>query len=156
MGSGSSTVVVGAIWRWARLFTGRCLTRRWTLVRIRSTTSAAWAEKTPRLWERTGSEFLKTDVCSQWMLRPKDRRRDLRRRLLRRRRFAGLVAGCALLSNAGCYEYRPYETAGPQLGDRVALELSDQGRASLGSVLGPGVLQIEGALLEATPQQYVL
>jgi hypothetical protein len=78
------------------------------------------------------------------------------RRLDRRRRVAGALAGGVMLLNVGCYTYQPYIESGPQPGQHVSLELSDQGRAALGPQLGPGVLTVEGMLRGTQGGQYVL
>lgn len=75
---------------------------------------------------------------------------------LQRRRFAGVASGCALLLNIGCYTYHPLNGVAPQPGERVSLQLTDQGRVALGDQLGPGVLVVEGTLQSMENGQYVL
>ena len=77
-------------------------------------------------------------------------------RSVRRRRAAGLLLGAVMLCNTGCYTYQPLVDTKPQAGQRVSLELTDQGRAALGEQLGPGVVSVEGTLQEVQSDQYVL
>lgn len=72
------------------------------------------------------------------------------------RRTAGTMLGGVMLLNVGCYTYQPFVQGGPQPGQRVALELTDQGRAALGDQLGPGVLSVEGTLQGMQSDQYVV
>jgi hypothetical protein len=71
-------------------------------------------------------------------------------------RTPAALAGSVMLFNVGCYTYRPMVESGPQPGQRVSLELSDQGRAALGDQLGPGVVTVEGTLQGIQGGQYVL
>ena len=72
------------------------------------------------------------------------------------RRTAGVLVGGTMLLNVGCYTYEPFVQGGPQPGQRVALELTDQGRAALGEQLGTGVLSVEGTLQGVQGDQYVV
>lgn len=58
----------------------------------------------------------------------------------------GVVLG-VMPAALGCYQYSPLDTStGVQAGEHVAVEISDRGRAELGSRLGPGVQRLEGTL----------
>jgi hypothetical protein len=72
------------------------------------------------------------------------------------RRFAGGILGLVMLANVGCYAYEPIVGSQPAAGERVALELTDQGRTQVAEQVGPGVLRIEGMLQQVTGEQYVL
>jgi hypothetical protein len=61
-----------------------------------------------------------------------------------------LVAACA------CYEYRPLETAGPVVGEPVALQITDRGRVQLSERFGPGLSEIRGRLVSNADNQYVV
>lgn len=55
----------------------------------------------------------------------------------------------------GCYTYVPVEApVSPPVGERVAFEITDQGRASLADRLGPGVLRVDGTLTRADSSEY--
>lgn len=57
----------------------------------------------------------------------------------------------------GCYSYVPVDTAaGAPVGERLAFDITDQGRAALADRLGPGVLQVEGSLREFDANSYVM
>lgn len=57
----------------------------------------------------------------------------------------------------GCYQYVPIATpAEPPVGERVAFEITDRGRAELSERLGAGVVQVEGSLTTADSARYVM
>jgi len=64
------------------------------------------------------------------------------------RRLAVVVVACLLFTNTACYTYRPTLSAAPQAGERVAIDITDRGRVSLGDQLGSGVSRIEGLVNE--------
>lgn len=70
------------------------------------------------------------------------------RRAGARRRLTGVAAALALATNTACYTYAPLATVTPAAGQHLALELSDQGRVAVSERLGPGVVRVEGRLLE--------
>jgi hypothetical protein len=69
-------------------------------------------------------------------------------------RIAGCVA--AGLSAVGCYTLQPTPAAAPMLGERIAFDLNDAGRAALGGSMGPEIGQIEGRLMQKDSSQYVV
>jgi hypothetical protein len=66
----------------------------------------------------------------------------------------GLLALTA--AQTGCYIYAAPTTAAPTAGSRLAFTLTDRGRAALANQLGPGVLRLEGALIENSGDSYVI
>lgn len=73
-----------------------------------------------------------------------------------RRRRAGLVLAAVSLLNSACYTYTPMLTVSPQPGQKVAIDISDQGRVRMGDQLGASVSRLEGTLNEVTPDAYML
>jgi hypothetical protein len=68
-----------------------------------------------------------------------------------------VVVMATLWGSQACYTYVPVDlTASPSVGERVALEISDQGRVGLSERLGPGVLRIEGTLTRTQEQEVSL
>jgi hypothetical protein len=65
-----------------------------------------------------------------------------------RQRQTSFVAGCLLLS-AACYTYRPLTAPSPPAGTRVDVELTDEGRRSLASQVGPETEHVEGTVVRA-------
>lgn len=57
---------------------------------------------------------------------------------------------------AGCYTLQPARGVTPELGTRVAFDVNDAGRLTLGGSMGPEIDQVEGKLLERTADEYVL
>jgi hypothetical protein len=57
---------------------------------------------------------------------------------------------------AGCYSYTPIATLQPAPGTNLSLVLSDEGRMQTAHQVGPYALRVEGALVQATPADYVL
>lgn len=70
---------------------------------------------------------------------------------MRGRRVLALLGAMAV---SACYVNTPVDTSVRPLapGDRVALDISDQGRVGLGERFGPGVTQIEGRIKAANDQ----
>lgn len=79
-------------------------------------------------------------------------RRVTRRSVARRR---GIAAVCALGLAQGCYTTVPSTTA-PRPGSPLAITLTDRGRVELADRLGPGVVQIDGLLVDDTGSEYVI
>lgn len=67
--------------------------------------------------------------------------------------FLGIAALSTLLS--GCYALYPVRTT-PQTGSRIAFDVNDVGRVALGTSVGNEIAQIEGRLIERTPEEYLL
>ena len=61
------------------------------------------------------------------------------------------VGGLGLV---GCYTLRPTRGATPQVGEIVAFDVNDNGRAALGGSMGPEIGQIEGRLLAHDTAEY--
>ena len=60
------------------------------------------------------------------------------------------IALCTvLLAGTACYRYVPTEGTIPQSGERVRVELTDQGSAEMARLLGPGPVAIAGRVLAA-------
>jgi hypothetical protein len=69
-------------------------------------------------------------------------------------RIAGLVGvGVTLV---GCYTLQPARGVAPQIGQKIAFDVNDVGRAALGGSMGPEIDQIEGRLLQRDTTQYVV
>lgn len=62
----------------------------------------------------------------------------------------------AVVAAQGCYTYVPVETTTPPVGERLAFELTDEGRAALAERLGPGVVRVEGNVIAADSDRYVM
>jgi hypothetical protein len=69
-------------------------------------------------------------------------------------RVAGVAVGLATL--VGCYTLQPTRGASPQIGEKVAFDVNDNGRAALGGSMGPEIGQIEGRLVEKDTAQYLV
>jgi len=67
-----------------------------------------------------------------------------------------VFASLCLSVLAGCYSLQPARTAVPQQGTRVAFDVNDAGRLALGGSMGPEIDQVEGNLLEAESDGYLL
>ena len=65
-----------------------------------------------------------------------------------------LVAGAALL--AGCYTLKPTGGVAPDVGSRVAFDVTDSGRIALGGSMGPEIAQVEGQLVERDSAGYLV
>jgi len=72
--------------------------------------------------------------------------------------FRRLVVALGVVPAAlGCYTYSPLDTStGVQAGERVAVEISDRGRAELSERLGSGVLRLEGTLTRTDSADLVM
>jgi hypothetical protein len=57
---------------------------------------------------------------------------------------------------AGCYSYIPIATLEPAPGTNVSLVLSDEGRLQSYRQIGPYAVRGEGALVQATPDDFTL
>lgn len=64
------------------------------------------------------------------------------------RRLAVVVVGCIVLTNTACYTYGASPSVAPQAGERVAVDITDHGRLTLGDQLGKGVARVEGLVNE--------
>lgn len=60
------------------------------------------------------------------------------------------------LNLVGCYTLQPNRGGAPVIGERVAFDVNDTGRAALGGSMGPEIGQIEGRLLQRDTAQYVV
>jgi len=56
----------------------------------------------------------------------------------------------------GCYTLQPTRGVSPVVGEQVAFDVNDVGRAALGGSMGPEIGQIEGRLLQRDTTQYVV
>jgi hypothetical protein len=70
-----------------------------------------------------------------------------------RRTFLTAVGGILV---AGCYTLQPVTGATPEVGARVAFDLTDAGRMALGGSMGPEIAQIEGRLVEKDNGGYLV
>jgi hypothetical protein len=78
-----------------------------------------------------------------------------RRRSFRRPRITGALTLIMLATQSGCYTYAP--AAGELApGAGVAYTLTDRGRVAVTDRVGPGVLRVEGTLVQNTGSEYVL
>src|SRR2546429_8788466 len=68
-------------------------------------------------------------------------------------RFIPLIV-CGLL--AGCYFYEPLRTTEPQVGTRVAAELTGYGADTLARYVGPSVMSVRGYVVSAENTNVVL
>lgn len=66
-----------------------------------------------------------------------------------------LVACCGALL-AGCYVYRPASTVVPDVGTRVAAQLTGTASDTLARFVGPGVTTVRGDIVDATDTDVVL
>jgi hypothetical protein len=67
---------------------------------------------------------------------------------------AGAAVG--VLGLVGCYTLRPTGGAAPAIGEKVAFDVNDNGRAALSGSMGPEIGQIEGRLLQKDSAQYLI
>jgi hypothetical protein len=71
-----------------------------------------------------------------------------------RKLVAWACAGALLVNTAGCYSHRQIDSAsGLTSGQRVTLELTDQGRARLAEQLGGSVARVQGAVISQDGDQ---
>jgi hypothetical protein len=75
-------------------------------------------------------------------------------------RRAALSRGCVLAVGVatltGCYAYTPIATLEPAPGTNVSFVLSDEGRMQSYKQIGPYAMRVEGALVQATPDDFTL
>jgi hypothetical protein len=69
-------------------------------------------------------------------------------------RVAGAAVGALVL--VGCYSLRPTGGAAPAIGEKIAFDVNDNGRAALSGSMGPEIGQIEGRLLQKDSAQYLI
>ena len=73
-----------------------------------------------------------------------------------RARRAALVAAL-LMTGTACYVYVPVDTSAPApVGKRLAIDITDRGRAALSERIGAGVVRVEGTVTAAGNDQYEL
>lgn len=78
-----------------------------------------------------------------------------------RRAVFSWLKGCALALGfvpllGGCYVYKPIATLEPAPGTNLSLVLNDEGRMQSTHQVGPYAMRIEGELVQATPDDFVL
>lgn len=68
-----------------------------------------------------------------------------------------VLAGLAPAA-VGCYSLVPLETSATALpvGERLSFRVTDRGRAEIADRMGPGVLRVEGTLVQTDPDAYVI
>ena len=71
------------------------------------------------------------------------------RSMLYFKQLVGLVVVPAVF---GCYTYAPLDTSTPQVGEHIAVDVTDRGRVELGERLGTGVMRVEGTLTRTDSQ----
>lgn len=79
-----------------------------------------------------------------------------RRRFCRRPRLTGALSLMVMLATqSGCYTYAP---APGELapGSGAAFTVTDRGRVALNDQVGPGVVRVEGTVLQSTGSEFVL
>jgi hypothetical protein len=74
----------------------------------------------------------------------------------RRRTIMGMALGAVTVVNTACYSYAPLLGGTPRPGEPVGLVVNDVGRVALGEQVGTGVDRIEGILVDARDEQYVV
>ncbi len=67
-----------------------------------------------------------------------------------------LAAAVGSLLLAACYTQAPLETALPAPATRIVAMVTDSGAAALGNTIGPGAMEIEGLVEEASPEAWRL
>jgi hypothetical protein len=67
-----------------------------------------------------------------------------------------LVTAASALVLVGCYTLQPAGGVPPAIGEKVAFDVNDNGRAALSGSMGPEIGQIEGRLLQKDSAQYVI
>lgn len=68
--------------------------------------------------------------------------------------FCAVVGALATLP--ACYRHVPLETPTPPVGETLVFEITDRGRVGLGDRLGPRVDEIEGRLVRAEGDEFVI
>ena len=71
---------------------------------------------------------------------------------MRSRKIA--IAGALFLT--GCYTLWPTAGVTPEVGSRVAFDVTDAGRIALGGSMGPEIAQVEGQLVEKDSAGYLV
>lgn len=56
----------------------------------------------------------------------------------------------------GCYTYVPVESTTPPVGETVSFEITDRGRVGLAERMGSGIRSIEGRVIGAEGDQYIV
>ena len=75
----------------------------------------------------------------------------------RRLRVRPLLAGLLIMPLGACYTLVPLDgSVAPQVGERYALHISDQGRARMTERFGPGLSTVEGRMIQVSPSEYAL
>ena len=69
------------------------------------------------------------------------------------RRWVGVVGVMVL---PACYRAVPIDASTPPVGETVSFVISDRGRVGLGDRLGPGVARVEGRVVEAGGEEFVV
>jgi hypothetical protein len=69
-------------------------------------------------------------------------------------RFAGVVPVAGLL--VGCYTLQPTRGGVPDIGTQVTFDVNDAGRVALGGSMGQPIRRVEGQLVGATTDSYVV
>lgn len=77
------------------------------------------------------------------------------RNTIRRPRSAPLLL-VLLLALAGCYTYQPVGGVVPAPGERIRLDLSDEGSARISRRIGYPIQRLEGRVIEAEPSSLLL
>ena len=69
-----------------------------------------------------------------------------------------LLPGAALLMVlvSGCYTMRPAASVEPQVGTRVAFDITDAGRVALSGTMGQDIGQVDGQLIAREDGEYLL
>lgn len=69
-------------------------------------------------------------------------------------RFTALLVVGALLT--GCYTLQPATGITPEIGNELAFDINDVGRAALGGAMGPEIAQVEGRLMSRENADYLI
>jgi len=64
------------------------------------------------------------------------------------RRFVAGLCAASLVLQMGCYTFKPLQTSVPATGSRIAVQLNDRGRFTLGDRLGSAIDNVDGLLVE--------
>jgi len=67
-------------------------------------------------------------------------------------RTARVVTLATATAVPGCYQYVPVSPASPDPGSVIRVDVDDEAATALTSVLGPGVLRVNGRLLDRTDE----
>ncbi len=79
--------------------------------------------------------------------------------MIRGARWLAIAVLAVLPCAGGCYYYVPVSNSStgsdvPPVGDHIAFDLTDRGRAELANRLGPGILRLEGTLTQEESSGY--